>query len=689
MSKSKFILPFSLSLLSLAVQAENEATTLEEVLVTSHPLSAEGIAQANSVIEGEELHRDVKASLGATVAAQPGVHSASFGNAVGRPVIHGLAGARVRTMEDRIDSLDASVTSQDHATTIEPFIADRIEILKGSSTLIYGSGAIGGVVDVHTGRIPHVVPEKLQGRAEVRYGDNADQTTGALRLDGGSGNFAWHVDAFGRNANEYEIPGNAESRRLHEAEEHDEHEEEGEAESTGTLPGSELETAGGAIGFSWIQDSFFAGLSVSRFDAEYGLPGGHAHAEEEDHEDEDHDEHEEEHEEHAEGTPTLDMEQTRVDFEAGVKQPWQGVKSLNLRAGINDYEHKEIEANGEVATTFKNKAWEARLELSHEAILGWEGVVGLQTGFRDFDVSGEEAFTPSTETEHIAAFILEEQSFGMVDIETGLRIESVEHDPETGPSRDFSTFSSSIGGIVEASDALSFALLLDYSSRAPVSEELYSNGPHLATQSFEIGNADLDEEKALNVSATLNYRTERFTAEATLYSMRFSDFIYKRATGGIEDGLDVYEYRQEDADFVGLDAEVGITLFDRDQQHVELELRYDQVKAELDDGENLPRIPPQRYGVALDGQFGKWHARIAYLRNAEQDDVSPTELPTDAYDDVSVEVSYTMAVNDAELKLFVQGQNLTDDEQRNHSSFIKDRAPAPGRNIEAGIRYRF
>lgn len=686
MRKTKLLLPFSLSLLSLAVQAENQATTLEEVIVTSHPLSAEGIAQANSVIEGEELHRDVKASLGATVAAQPGIHSASFGNAVGRPVIHGLAGARVRVMEDRIDSLDASVTSQDHATTIEPFIADRIEVLKGSSTLIYGSGAIGGVVDVHTGRIPHQVPDKLQGRAELRYGDNAEQTTGAFRLDGGAGNFAWHIDAFARDADEYEIPGNAESQQLHAAEEHGEHEEEEAAANTGTLAGSQLKNSGGAIGFSWIQDNFFAGIALSQLNAEYGLPGGHAHAEEE------HEEHEEEeeHEEPAEGTPTLDMEQTRIDLEAGIKNPWQGIKSLNIRAGINDYEHKEIEADGAVATTFKNKAWEARLELSHEAILGWEGVVGIQTGFRDFDVSGEEAFTPSTETEHLAAFILEEQSFGIVDVETGLRVETVEHDPETGPSRDFTTVSTSIGGIIEANNALSIALLLDYASRAPVAEELYSNGPHLATQSFEIGNDALDEEKALNLSATLNYHSDNFSAEATLYSMRFSDFIYKQATNAIADGLDVYQYRQDDANFIGLDAELSIPLFADDQRHVELELRYDQVSAELDaSGDNLPRIPPQRYGVALDTQIGKWHARLAYLRNSAQDDVAPSELPTSAFNDVSMEVSYTLAVNDAELKLFVQGQNLTDDEQRHHSSFIKDRAPAPGRNIEAGIRYRF
>ena len=262
------------------VHQHDNQPALEEVRVIGHPLSAEGLAQAATVLSGEELQRKLQTSIGDTVALEPGMRSASFGQAAGRPVIHGLGGARVRVMEDRIDTLDVSVTSSDHATTVEPFIADRIEILKGSSTLLYGSGAIGGVVDVHTGRIPHGLPEDgFTGKLELRGADNADKKVGALRLDGGARQLAWHIDAFGREADAYDIEGFAESDRLR-AQEAAEGGAEEEDEARGTLPGSEFEAAGGAIGLSFIGERGFAGLAVSTLDADYGLPGGHAEEEE-------------------------------------------------------------------------------------------------------------------------------------------------------------------------------------------------------------------------------------------------------------------------------------------------------------------------------------------------------------------------------------------------------------------------
>ena len=269
-----------------SVAAEQEVaktqSNLEEVKVIGHPLSAEGLAQASVVLAGAELDRKLQGSIGATIAFEPGIHSTSFGEAVGRPVIHGQSGARVRVMEDRIDVMDVSVTSSDHATSIEPFIADRVEVLKGASTLLYGTGAIGGVVDVHTGRIPHEVPEKpVVGRAELRYADNADASVGAVRLDGGAGNLAWHLDGSSRDAGNYDIPGFAESARQRALEEAElEAGEEGEEEARGVLPGSDLNARGGAIGASYVSDRGFAGFAVSRMEAKYGLPGGHAHEEE-------------------------------------------------------------------------------------------------------------------------------------------------------------------------------------------------------------------------------------------------------------------------------------------------------------------------------------------------------------------------------------------------------------------------
>ncbi|MEO1575302.1 MAG: TonB-dependent receptor plug domain-containing protein, partial [Pseudomonadota bacterium] len=297
-------------------------------MIRAHPLSAEGLSQPALVLAGDALAQELAPSLGETVGRLPGVHSASFGPAVGRPVIHGLGGARVRVMEDRIDTMDASVASGDHATTVEPFIADGIEVLKGASTLLYGSGAIGGVVDVHTGRIPHEPAESLaSGRVLLRNQSNGQGTTAAGRLDGGTGSVAWHLDAFTRDIDAYDIPGFAESDRLRALERAEGEGGEDDEEESGVAPGTDQEASGGAFGLSWVSDRAFVGAAVSIYEAEYGLPGGHEHEEGE------------EEEEEEEGNPVLDMEQTRVDIEAGFEAPFSGVESLNVRIGVNDYEH--------------------------------------------------------------------------------------------------------------------------------------------------------------------------------------------------------------------------------------------------------------------------------------------------------------------------------------------------------------
>ena len=298
-----------------ATQSTNSATPsiVEEVIVRAHPLSAEGLAQPVSILKEDELQRALASSLGETLGKLPGVHTSSFGQAVGRPVIRGLGGPRVKTTEDRIDSLDVSVTSPDHLTTIEPFAAKSIEVLKGPSTLLYGTGAIGGVVDVHTGRIPHEVPEQLSLEADLRGADNGDRRSASARAEAGTGNFAIHLDGFYREADAYDIPGFAESAAFRALEE--------EEEAFGTLPGSDFEVRGGAAGVSYISDSGFIGLAVSTYEADYGLPGGH---------------HEEEgEEEEEEGNPTLDLSQTKIDLEIGITPELNWLSNVNLRFGWN------------------------------------------------------------------------------------------------------------------------------------------------------------------------------------------------------------------------------------------------------------------------------------------------------------------------------------------------------------------
>lgn len=693
MKKIVYLCGFSIA--SVVLSAPSTAQELEEVVVTSHLLSDNGLAQSATVLSGEKLSEELQGSLGETVAGTPGIRSASFGGAVGRPVIHGLGGGRVKTTEDRIDSLDVSVTSTDHAVTVEPFIANQINILKGSSTLLYGSGAIGGVVDTDTGRIPKALPEQdLTGRLELRLADNADAQTVAARLDGKiSNSFAWHVDAFSKDADDYEISGELESQALRDSE-GEEHEEE-EAESD-VLEGSRYDITGGAIGGSFIGEAGFIGLSVSTLDADYGLVGGHGHEEEHDeHEEEGHDEEEhdeEEHDEEGEEAPgKIVLEQTRFDIEAQLNNPFAGIEKINVRLGVNDYEHQEIEGNGEVGTVFDNDAWEGRLEISHAPIAQFKGAFGLQISSRDFSAVGEEAFVPPVESDTIGAFWVGERDFDVVSIEAGVRFDSVEHQPKNSdePRLKFNNESASLGLILPFSQHASISALVDYTQRAPAVEELYSNGPHLATQTFEIGDTSLTDETALGLSLEFHYHSDLFDVKATLYKTTFDDFIYQTNTGDIDDDLPVFSYEQDDADFVGFDFEAAMHLAQVFGGDLDITANFDTVRADIRSGANLPRIPANRQGVGLAWDNKDWRATLDVTHVSKQDRLAALEFLTDSYSDVSFRVTRRISVGDNELKLFVSGRNLGDEEQREHVSFVKDVAPAPGRRIEAGVRFLF
>ena len=654
---------------------------IENVVIAAHPLSGEGLSQSVDILEGIELTRKASTNIGTTLSKQPGIHSAPFGNAVGRPIIHGLGGARVKIMEDRIDTLDVSVSSGDHAVSIEPFIAERIEVLKGAGTLLYGSGAIGGVVDIHTGRIPHQIPQKpISGGIETRLSDNDDANTTSIKLNGGKKYFAWHLDATRKDSDNYKIPGFAESSRLRALEEAEGGGEGEEEHARDILSGSAFTFESAAFGGSYIREWGFIGFSVSDTDADYGLPG---HAEHPEEEEEHHDEHEE--------TATLILKQTRSDFELGLEDPFDAITSINVRIGVNDYEHQEIEPNGEVATRFSNQAWESRAEVIFDAD-EWTNVIGAQYSQRDFSALGEEAFIQPVDTTESGLFWLAERSLSNLDVEAGLRIGKTKHDPSLASSKDFSNYSASLGAIIPLSDMWQVNMIVDYSSRAPIAEELYADGAHLTTNSYEQGNTELDSESAINLSATLQYQNAIWSASVTAYQTEFSDFIYQQTTGAVLDDLPVVVYRQNDATFTGADIELAANIIKQADNNVRLKALFDFVNAEVDvtGNQHLPRTPPMRYGFGVESQWGRFSGSIDYLRVDEQLDTADLELATDAYNDLSAYVEYKQPLSNGSLLTgFLQGKNLTNDEQRVHTSFIKDLAPAPARTIVAGLRLVF
>lgn len=719
--RSPLSLALSLALLGTAAQgwaatADADAVPqstkdLDTVVVNASPLrgSAESLAKPVDVLVGEELDRAKSSTLGDTVSKLPGVQTTYFGTGVGRPIIRGQEGPRVQVLSGGIGSMDASTVSADHAVSIEPFLADQIEVLKGPATLLFGSGAIGGAVNVVDGRLPDALPdEPLSGRVELRGNTVNDERSGMFRLDGVQGNWVLHLDGLVRDTDDYDIPGYA----IRES--HDEHEgEEGEGDHAheeqvrGILPNSSVKTRAGGVGATWLGEKAYFGLAASTYRTNYGIPAG-AHV----HDDHEHEgEPEEAHEE--EGPVRIDMAQDRIDVKAGVYNPVSFLQAINLRGAYNDYEHVELE-DGLPATRFNNKGSEWRLEAVQNAWHDWKGAFGLQYGSTDFSAVGEEAFVPSTTTDTLGLFVVQEKDFGPWKLELGGRHEQVKLDPQDRERRSFDVTSLSAAAIWRLNNVFDLRFGLDSSERAPTNEELFAAGTHVATQSVEIGDANLDKERSKRAEIGLHAHTDRVDFKLAAYQTNFDDFIYLADTG-VEEGLPVRLWTQQDAKFKGMEAEARIKLADSDSIGAwDLRVYGDLVRATLDgngtrevafdvphgdhahhytaelaQGGNLPRIAPARLGAELNWSQGGWRASLGGVRYLKQDEVAQNEEASPGYTLVDAHLAYRWDRPATSWEVFLDGSNLTDEEARPHTSLLRDFAPLPGRGVAFGLRAYF
>lgn len=650
---------------------------LEEVVVTATPRnrSTLEIAQSVTVLHGEELDRSRATNLGETLEGQLGVSATYFGTGASRPIIRGLGGARVRTMEDGIESMDVSTVSSDHAVSVDPLVAEQIEIFRGPTTLLYGSGAVGGVINTVTSRIPEAAPEDgFEAALEVRGDTVANERTGAFALDGGGEELAWHVDGARRVTDDYEIPGFAEHG----------HEEGREDERAGILANSDLEMTSYAVGGTWLGDAGFFGLSVSGFDTQYGVPGhAHAHGEEEGPLP---GEPEEERE-----AVRIDLEQARVDLKGG----WTGlpgaIETVNVRFGFNDYEHVELEGD-EIGTRFTNDSYEGRLELVHAPVGGWSGEFGLQLGEREFSSIGEEAFVPPVDTTMYGVFLIEQLETDPWSLSLGARYETQEQVPAGAVAVDGSAVSVAAAAVREFGDGYSLAVNLTSAERLPVAEELFAAGPHLASGAIEVGDPGLGTETSRHVDVGLRKTMGALTWSATAFATNYDDFIFLRDTGVVDpdEGLPVLAFAQQDAEFRGLEAELFTPIAGVGQGELDLRIFADYVRAELDNGAKVPRIPPLRYGARLAFHTDRIVVGLEATKYDEQDDVAPFEEPTEGYTLVSADFDWAIATNgETDLSFFVRGANLLDAEARRHTSLVKEIAPLPGRNFSMGVRAVF
>jgi iron complex outermembrane recepter protein len=633
-----------------------EPRDLDRVIVNASPLrkTAEEISQPVEVLSGAGLDRAKAATLGETVERLPGVQASNFGAGVGRPIIRGLDGPRTGVLSGGLSSQDVSTISQDHATAIEPFLSDQIEVLKGPATLLYGSGAIGGVVNVVDGRITErALDEPLSGRAELRYDSVNKGKTAMARFNamGANGALALHADGLYRDFDDYDTP---------------------DGEQTNSF----VETRSGALGASYIGTDGFIGVSLSRFDNRYGNPGEPGNPDE------------------GEAGVTLDMLQDRFELKAGIDRDLWIFDGLRLGFANTDYEHTEFEGD-EVGTVFDSEANEGRLELTHRPLGAWTGAIGLQVGERTFEAVGEEAFVPRTKTRSRGLFLVEQAQWGDFQVDLGARIDRVRTDAVDNPRRNFSPLSLSIGALWNFNDSWRVSLNLDRAERAPAEEELYAFGPHVATASFEIGDANLREERADQAEIGLHFHSDRFDAKASVYRTRFDGFIYLADTGTFtepepdEDPLPIRVWTQADADFTGIEAEFIAKVIDNEAGQLDLRLFGDHVRGKLDSGENLPRIVPSRFGASAAWENDAWRASLGAVRVMRQDDTAPGETETPGYTLIDAHFAYHWDTDAYGWEVFVDGRNLTDRTARVHTSYLKENVVLPGRNFSLGVRVFF
>ncbi len=669
-----------------AIAADKAMLTIPITAVTGNPLgvSSDQMVVPISILNGRELSLKRESTLAETLNTIPGVSNSSFGPSVGRPVIRGMDSDRIRILQNGINNLDASNLSFDHGVSIDPLIVEQIDVIRGPATLLYGGGAVGGVINAIDHRIPKERLEGITGRGEVRYGGaNLEQSNAAV-VDVGTGNFVMHFDAYNRDSKNLRIPGNAVSRRLESTNYWDKEKLPGGEyapyptdHGKGRLLNSQSETKGGAIGASMIFDRGYAGLSYANHQTNYGSikePG-----------------------------ILIDMDSDRFDFASEIRDLGTFFESVKFKTAYTDYRHDEVE-EGEIETTFKNRGINGTFELTHIPFLGLKGVIGTQFDNGKFDALGDEAFVPNAKANSQSIYIYEELPLNHHKVTFGLR--HGKHDIASKGGGDnfgdpttkkFNTNNAAIGGLYAFNDQWSLTGNMTHNERAPSYFELFANGFHVATATYEQGDAGLRKERSNGLDGQIRWKAGQESLSLGAYYTNFSNFIGLLSTDDIEvnDGSEyprVSRFTGIRAIFKGVELE-GKTML---TENLQFNVRGDYVDAkDKTNGGYVPRISPLKLGAGLKYEFDSFGARLDVLHAFRQDRVATNynyeggkELITDSYTNVSMLATYKLPTQ-YNLEAFTRANNLLDEEIREHTSFLKDIAPMGGRSLMIGLRGEF
>ncbi|MEX1152738.1 TonB-dependent receptor [Parvibaculum sp.] len=668
------------SVLALGVgsNALAEEAVAPTLFVTASPLASplDELAAPVTVVTRDEILASPAASIGGLLGDRPGIAASSFAAGASRPIIRGLDNMRVRMQENGIGAGDVSSVSEDHGVPIDPLSAKRVEVVRGPAVLRYGSEAIGGVVNVINNRIPTAMPRNgFEGEASASYNHVDYGRQGYADLNVATGNVVWHVDTFARKTGNYQIPDQPTKRQHH----------------------TWTESAGVAGGASVLLENGHAGVSVSHYDSEYGIPAPEDPAD----------------------PIHIEMRQTKLQASSGLEFSSGFFSGLELAGGYSDYSHGEIDGAGDTGSRFDNKEWEARAELLHRAVGLFNGAVGMQLRNRQIEAAGEggELLAP-TETDAVAGFIFEETPLGDgLKLQLGGRVEHVDVSGRAldvsvplapfdyAVSRRFIPVSGSAGLVYTLAGGFVLGATVQRVERAPDALELFSKGPHEATGTFELGDPALDKETAQSIEFSARREGDDFSFEAAIFHTSFSDFIYKRLTGetcdddfdtctphGAGSELDQVFFTQDDATFRGFEAAGSVTLMRWGTARAGVTGQFDMVRATLDAGGNVPRIPPMRAGAGVFYAGEALSGKLGFLHAFAQDRLDANEVETGSYTNLKAELRYLVPpsmTGNQPVELALVGENLLDHDIRHHSSFKKNEVLQPGRNVRLVATARF
>ncbi len=641
---------------------------MDEILVstpTRETLSSS--SRPATILHDDNLRMKASGTLGETLKEELGVHGQSFGPNAGLPVIRGQHGPRVRVLNNGLGTNDASQASPDHASTSIPMLADRIEILRGPATLMYGSGAIGGVVNVIDNRIPEAVPDELMGGiVEQKYNSVSNEHSTAIKIEGGKNHFAYHLDGFFRDNDNLGVSGKAiDADRA----QFSDSSLSVTNNTDGFVRNSESDTLSRTAGFSYVGDFGFAGFSVNVLDYDYGIPPeGSADAEE----------------------ARIELEQNKVDFKGEWNNPDGFFETFRTKLSFTDYEHTEGNA-----TQFQNDTLEGRVEAPHKPIFGLNGTMGVQVISSRFSaVNNEdgEIVVPGTRTNSYSAFLQESLDVGPTVAQFGLRVEHTAIDSRirANPDRSFTPISFSVSDLWKVNDQSSINLAFTRSQRAPQVQELYFEGEHEATRTFERGNPNLNKETSYNIDLGYKFNTSWVSAEINLFHNWVNDYIYLQRTGATVGGKPETTNQQKSATFMGYETQLIFPVWGNSSQAVDLTFFSDLTNAQLHNGGHVPQTPPLRWGFQVDHNYGRWNSKLRLTRAEKQSNSGFNEADTPGYYLLNLNTHYHVEnFQKADIVIYAKGNNLLNENIRNSTSFLRNFSPEPGIGAEIGIRIKY